>query len=346
MGDMRKNPFIVLVCLLFIAICPNVHSANSGSFIKIIIDNETTGADSGSLAFARQAVAEPQKAEAALIPAAASRLPGLPTGSLSGSFKPIVKCKTGVCEVAPVCLPEPVPPCILPHRNCGQWELSVQAFFARVLGRITWPYARTVDFNDDLGLDSHKVLFEYSARYQFRPNWAIIYSIMPIDMEANYTSPLFPGFVYKSKWQTVYQRVGLIYDAVRTCSGAISVYSSWLLFDQKLAMDDRGPCVTSGTCTIQRTKNMVISGIEFQKCIRTMCNGGSLSCDNKAGVAYLDGSVGIDVQTGLQYSVPLNCGRYGYAKGGYRVIDFWEDRYDRRIDTLLNGWFAEMGLVF
>lgn len=343
---MRKNPFIALVCLLFIAICSNVHCAGPGTFIKIVMDGQKVPSGSASTAFGIRPVAEPENAQPAFMPAVASRFAAQQGVIRSNPLRPITKCKTDVCEAPPVCLPEPGIPCVLPHRYCGQWELSIQAFFARVHGRITWPYGLTVDFNDDLGLDSHKVLFEYSARYQFRPHWAIIYSIMPIDMEANYTSPFFPGFVFKSKWQTVYQRVGLLYEPIRSCSGAISVYTSWLFFDQKLSADDRGPCVTAGICTIQRTKNMVISGIEFQRCIRTMCNGGSLSCDTRAGVAYLDGTMGIDVQSGLQYSVPLNCGRYGYAKGGYRIIDFWEDRYDRKIDTVLNGWFAEMGLVF
>ncbi|MEI8181639.1 MAG: hypothetical protein WCG29_02935 [Desulfomonile sp.] len=339
---MRKNPFIVLVCLLFIAIHCSVGCAGPRGFIKITIDDNTVRTNtSGAIS-----LQQPANIPLSFKQASAPGFPGQPRPMASAFQKPIVKCKTPEHEVGPACVVDTGPPCILPHRNCGQWELSVQAFFARIGGKVSWPYHPVIDFNDDLGLDCHKTVFEYSARYQFRPRWSIIYSIMPIELEAHYRPPMFPGFMFTSKWQSVYQRLGLMYEPIRTCSGAISVYSSWVLNDTKLCMDNGSLCGPNTAISIQRTRNMVMSGIEFQKCIRTMCNGGSLSCDNRAGVAYLDGAPGIDVQTGLQYSVPLNCGRYGYAKGGYRLINFWEDRNDRKIETFLNGWFAEMGLVF
>ena len=39
----------------------------------------------------------------------------------------------------------------------------------------------------------------------------------------------------------------------------------------------------------------------------------------------------------MQFSVPMNSGRWGYAKGGYRFINFKEDRTDLRLDTYLEG---------
>lgn len=329
---MRKNPCIVLVCLLFIAVYLMENAASAGSFIKISIDNGPT--------------AQKPPERLTFIPASApgyQRPMGVPPMSVAG---PITKCRPTGCEVPAVCGFDPGPPCFLPSRNCGQWELSAQAFFTRVRGKVSWPMHPTVDFNDDLGLDCHKTFFEYGARYQFRPNWAIIYSVMPIEVEAQYMPSLFPGTLFKSKWETFYQRVGLMYQPIRTCSGALSIYNSWVLYDEKLTMHSGNVCAVNRAIRIDRTKNMVMSGIELQKCIRTMCNGGSFSCDTRVGIAYLDGTFGIDVQAGLQFSVPMNCGRYGYAKGGYRLINFKEDRIDHRIDTFLSGWFAELGLVF
>ncbi len=77
-----------------------------------------------------------------------------------------------------------------------------------------------------------------------------------------------------------------------------------------------------------------------------MCNGATLSCDTKVGLGFLDGTFGLDVQTGLQFSVPMNSGRWGYAKGGYRLINFTEDRNDLRLDALFEGGFAELGMIF
>jgi len=317
------------------------------SSIKVIINPEKTVGETPSAYWPANGNSSdpefyPQVVQAAA-PAGYSPFSGV---SFSTVPRPITKVKQPACSPALVCGPAPLKPCILPKRECGQWELSVQAFFARVRGKVSWPYHPTVDFNDDLGLDSHKAFFEYAARYQFRPRWAIIYSIMPIEMEANYIHPLFPGMVFKSKWETVYQRVGLLFEPIRTCSGAISIYNAWVFNPQQLTLHSGGHCRAYSTMKIDRTRNMVMSGIEIERCITTKCNGGSLSCDNRVGIAYLDGTFGLDVQTGLRYSVPLNCGRWGYAKGGYRLLDFKEDRVDYRIDTYLTGWFVELGLAF
>jgi hypothetical protein len=347
MGEMRTNPFIVLVCLLFLVFQSIAESAGSGSFIKITIDNNTIKTERGEPVSLQPAMVRHPKDVVSFRPASASvKRPGLLAYPVLSSPKPITKCKPSGCELPGVCMPEPGIPCILPMRNCRQWEFSVQGFFARTRGKISWPLHPTVDFNDGLGLDSHKTLFEYSARYQFRPNWALYYSIMPIELESHYTPVMFPGTIFKSKWENYYQQVGIMYQPIRSCSAAISIYSGWFFNDERLTMDSGDYCVANRVRKIDRTRNMVISGIELQKCIRTMCNGGSLSCDSKVGIAYLDGAFGLDVQTGLQYSIPLNCGRWGYAKGGYRLINLKEDRNDSKIDTFLEGWFTELGIVF
>ncbi len=342
---MRIKHHMLLLCLVFIALY-NTAGASKNSFINVIVNQHSPHQEPKLAYSSYESNSDPDLYPRLLKATALSGYAHPYATSTPGSPKTICKVKAPTCTPLGVCAPPIKKPCILPGRECGQWELAVQAFFARVRGRVSWPYHPTIDFNDDLGLDSHKTLFEYSARYQFRPRWAIIYSIMPIEMEANYINPRFPGMTFKSKWENIYQRVGLLFEPIKSCSGSIAIYNAWVFNEQKLTTHTGSHCVASRTTKIDRTRNMVMSGIEIQRCITTKCNGGSLSCDTRVGIAYLDGTFGLDVQTGLRYSIPMNCGRWGYARGGYRLLDFKEDRVDYRIDTYLDGWFVELGLVF
>ncbi len=336
---MRRNPFIAVLCLCFLC-CVFFSSAPGGqNSINVVIDHQALLADPDPSE-------EPLYIQASAPPVALGASNYLRT---SGP-KQIRKCSGPVCEPAPVCAP--TPPCILPRRLCGQWEFGVQVFFARVKGAAKWPiYGQAVihpsmDFNDPLGLPAHATLLEYSGAYQFRPNWSLFYSIMPIELEAHYTLDYFPGIVFKSKWQSVYQRVGLAYTAINTCNATVRVWGSWLFNENRLLMNSGSHCPQNRQVTLDRTRNMVMAGLDFQKCIRTMCNGSTLSCDNRVGIGFLDGTFGLDVQAGLRYSVPMNCGRWGYARGGYRLISFRENRSDLQLDTNLEGWFVEMGMIF
>ncbi len=208
--------------------------------------------------------------------------------------------------------------------------------------------------NDDLGIPSHQTLLEYSAYYQIRPSWAVFYSVMPISLEGTtipnrtiYFGQIpIPAFIpVNTKWDFLYQRVGLIYQPILTCNASVSIYNSWLFNDQRLRVNN-SVCPLSSCTALDRTRNMVMSGINIQKCIRTMCNGGTLSCDNRVGIGYLDGTFALDVQAGFRFSVPMNCGRWGFARGGYRLINFTENRTDLRLDTTLEGGFVEGGLIF
>jgi hypothetical protein len=242
----------------------------------------------------------------------------------------------------------------------GQWELATQVFFARPKGTVRWPApifgipATEMDLNDDLGIPSHQVLLEYSGTFQFRPHWAVFYSVMPIRLEgstiANRTL-YFGQFIVpqgtpvNTRWDFLYQRVGLLYQPIVSCNATVTIYNSWLFNDQKLQVKN-SLCPFSSCPALDRTRNMVMSGIEIQKCIRTLCNGGTFSCDNRIGLGWLDGTFALDLQAGFRFSVPLNCGRWGFARGGYRLINFTENRNDLRLDTALDGGFVEGGLIF
>jgi hypothetical protein len=350
---MRRSPHILLLCLVVCTLCSSGVFARSSDFIKVIIKPETTYQSPLRLSGTPEPLT-PSESNGPLFKQASWSPHGAGSGLWPNpAFKPVVKCKAPVCPPGELC-PVPFrPPCVLPRRGCRQFELSVQAFFARVSGRVHFPSVwfgishPDVDFNDGLGFPSWKTLLEYSAWCQFRPNWAFYYSIMPIQIESTYVNPRLPGTVFRSKWDFIYQRVGLLYTPIRSCNGNISIFGGWVFNDSKLRLNNANHCANNSTCTLDRTRNMAQTGIDLQRCIRTLCNGGTLTCDNRVGISYLDGTVVLDVQTSLRYSVPMNCGRWGYARGGFRYLNFREDRNDVSVDSVtFQGGFVEGGLIF
>jgi hypothetical protein len=91
---------------------------------------------------------------------------------------------------------------------------------------------------------------------------------------------------------------------------------------------------------------MAYGGAQLQRCIRTMCNGATLSSNCKADVNFLDGVFGVDAQSSLQFSVPMGAGRWGFARGGWRYLQLNENRNDMRLDAVFDGGFVEGGLIF
>ena len=51
-------------------------------------------------------------------------------------------------------------------------------------------------------------------------------------------------------------------------------------------------------------------------------------------------------QAGARYSIPLNCGRWGYFKGGYRSVDIKKGEPKLVFNQALEGGFMEFGFIF
>jgi hypothetical protein len=362
---MRRNPRTPLVCLLFFVVIFSTIPASGNDTITVQVNPPTV------LPPVR-AIFDPGNEESPeFVPAAAGfrfrprAQPVVPALVPTYPGKPITKCSPSFCPSPPMCQPAPCgpPQCILPSRKWGQIELFTQVYFPRISGMVRWPsmvtsllvpYATTdIDLNDDLGIPKHKVLLEYHARCQIRPHWSIYYSIMPISLEGNNTLSraiaygiwVYPaGTHINTKWNYTYQRVALAYQPIDNCNARLSIFGGWLFDEQWLHLKSN-ICGGHGS-TIYRTRHQVVSGIDFQRCIRTTCNGLTVSCDNRFGISYLDNTLGIDVQTGLQFSVPMNAGRWGFARGGYRWLNFSESRTDLRLDVNMVGGFVEAGLIF
>jgi hypothetical protein len=261
-------------------------------------------------------------------------------------------------------------PCILPSPKMRQWEMSAQALFARTRGTIAWPrytqyyvgwqgWNNEADLNGALKLPEHQVIVDLSARYQFRPNWGVRYEVLWDEINGGgYADQQFIfgpwwgsgggwivyGQQIQTKWQHAYHRLSLVYDALRTCQSSVSVSAGWAHADDKIGLN----CVLCGLWTTIFSKSMdsMIAGIECQRCLKTAPNGGSLSTDLRAQAIFLDDVEGYDLQAAGRYSVPLNCGRSGYVKGGYRFVQLKKSETDFLFSNTLEGGFIEGGLIF
>lgn len=297
------------------------------------------------------------------------------TVSKAGMMPRIFACPPpyGITKIRPeFCLPYGIAPaCILPAPMPGQWELGAQVFFARVTGKVQWPryssyfygYAGqggdewlAADFSDSLMLPKHAAVVEIKARYQFRPNWAVRYSVIPFALNGGGMPDISRQFVFgnflftsglpiQTKWQHAYHRAGLVYDAVRTCSSKVSVFADWVHVDDRIDVDCTPCSVVRQTFSKNTDSSMV--GFEVQRCVTTTANGATFSCDSKAGAIFLDDVEGWDVELGGRYSIPLNSAtRWGYMKGGYRLVNLKKSQSDFLLKDSLEGGFMELGFIF
>ncbi len=351
---MRRCPCTLLVWFVFSIFCFASSTQAAGDYLNVVVQPDTLSPlNSYSLGADSQSAMQP-----VAVPASAFSY-GAPLRAPTKEGKAITKCAPQPAVFQQPYCPPPLPGCILPKRLPGQFELGTQVFWAKTRGVVRWPATvmgmatSDADPHSDLGLPIHNVFLEYSGKFQFRPTWAVFYSIMPIQLEGNATTPrtiYYGGLFYpagsrvNTKWDFVYQKVALLYQPILTCNASLSIYAGWMFNDQKLSLKS-GVC-GGQCCTLNRTRNTVVTGAELQKCIKTMCNGATLSCDSRADLTFVDDTFGYDVQAGLRFSVPMGANRWGYAKGGYRLLNLNEDRNDLRLDLSMEGGFVEGGLLF
>lgn len=251
---------------------------------------------------------------------------------------------------------------VLPITRPRGWEFTAEAIFARAGGKARLvrgvlsyvPFGNDeVSLTKDIGIPEHNnVVPSFSATYRFRPQWALRYSIMPFVIEGtNQPSRSFNwgttthGFASstRSKWERIDQRIGLVYDPIRTYSTRVSVFGEYMRVNERLTLIQVGCCGDS----LDNDLNMAMAGLEMEKSLRTSRECNTLSLECRAGVAFGDGGLGSDLSTGLKYSIPMNNGRWGFIKGGYRYLSLNKKFSDAKlIDTTLDGGFVQMGVVF
>jgi hypothetical protein len=279
--------------------------------------------------------------------------------------KEIVKCRPHGHFAPTVATPyEFLTTCTLPLPRSSMWQIDTEIFFARTKGHVRYlagafqmGYAlgteRDVDLNSDLGMPEHSVVPTFTAMYRFRPHWGIRYSITHMVRDGSGsagrsftfgTTTFSPGQPTRVKWESLYQRAGVFYDPIRTYTTRVTAFGDYVRIDDKIAVSQG---FAGGTVTMDNDVNMAMTGLEFERCLKTMPSCNTLSIECRAGVGFLDDAVGSDLSTGLKYSVSLNNGRWGFISGGYRYVSYKKKYSDAKaFDTAMEGGYLQMGVVF
>jgi len=211
-----------------------------------------------------------------------------------------------------------------------------------------------IDLNSDMGLDDHGVMPSFMAMYKFRPKWSFRYSLMPMTMMGSGQagkSFVFGNTLYTAgqpvniEWQRLEQRLGLVYDVVHAHSSRFSLFGDYVRITDRIKTMQMQFGMGGGI--MDNDLNMAMAGGEFEKCLRTAYNKATFSLACVAGAAFLDDVVGAEAETALKYSIPMNCGRWGFVKGGYRYLTYKRKSSDARMfDMAMEGGFLQMGFVF
>lgn len=355
---LRRTPSTPLVCLvLFVSLAATNYAAAADpqESLEILLKPNSAAA----------AAASPAKARAARSAVAPHPvLPPQAAYSYPPPLGPISKVKA-----LPQAYYAYTPPCILPKPMPGQWDMTFEVIAGRVKGTIGYPRVsqwwtgwwgsqNEADLNDDLGIPAHGTMLQFTAKYQFRPSWGLRYTILGNNFSGG-TNPqrqflfgtnwaggwwITPGLPINTQWEHQYQRLELVYDALKSCSGLLSISGGWVHTDDKISVN----CQTCGwwTSIFSQGGDSAVIGVDFQRCIRTAPNGGTLSMDCKGAVIFLDNVEGWDVEAGLRFSVPLNCGRAGYMKAGYRLLNYKKSQTELLFTNTIEGGYVACGFIF
>ncbi len=282
--------------------------------------------------------------------------------------QPIVKCRPPVgFQLGAQALMNQSQESLLPTLKPRGWEFDAQAFFARTKGKAIYMnnaygyaynamYQPEVDFNTAMGIPDHAVVGSFTAKYRFRPNWSLRYSILPTEIRGGGsglngyqfgTWNATTGQNLKSKWERLYQQIGLVYDPIRTPTSRVGIFAEYVRINERISVLQQGAGAGTGNAIFDNDLNMAMVGVELEKLLKVTRYSNTLSLECKAGVAFCDDAFGSDLSTGLKYSVPLNNGRSGFLKGGYRYLTYKKNYSDvKMIDTAMDGGFLEMGFIF
>jgi len=142
----------------------------------------------------------------------------------------------------------------------------------------------------------------------------------------------------------VYQRVGLQYDAVKSSRSCIGIFADWVHAEDRIQVISS--LSVGQSAVFSKGTDAAIAGIEYRRFVKATASGGTFSCDCKAGAIFLDDVVGVDAQAGAQYAIPMNSGRSGYVKAGYRLVELKKAQNDYLLNNALEGGYMEFGFIF
>ncbi len=281
---------------------------------------------------------------------------------------------SGITKVKPTCTyPYTTAPRYVsgafPAMGIGRWEISGGVLFASLRGSIAWPryagaygnyggyYGNTneANFSDALQLPGHLAVPTWSIKYMFRPNWAARYSGLAFEAKGGGQPSQYVMFgpnqqfygigqSVQSKYQHGYHRVGLVYDAIRRYGSTVRVFADWVHVDDRIEL--LASNYTGQVAVFSNGTDAAITGLELQKYVKSSANGATLSWDCRAGAIFLDDVQGVDAQAGAQYTIPLNAGRTGFVRAGYRIVQLQKAPSSFLLKDELQGGYMEMGFIF
>jgi hypothetical protein len=304
-----------------------------------------------------QAAAGPSEDVAAL-PAPGQKDPATVKADKIRKVRPVYKVHPQFMAVNPQ-----LGECCLPVAQAKGWEVDAQVIFARIKGKVrlsntywgqtssAWGSGLDQDLNSDWGIPDHSAVGSFSLGYRFRPKWSLRYSLMPWELNGSGGNLQNYGYSYgqggRVKWQRLYHRIDLVYDPISTYRARVGVFAGYTRIDEKLSFGGTTYYTGNTAPTFDHQLNMGMAGVEFERCLKTTRFRNTLSCECRAGVAFLDEAFGSDIMTGLRSTIPLGSGRWGYLGAGYRYVSFKKGYNDfKQIDTSLEGGYLKMAFIF
>jgi hypothetical protein len=210
-----------------------------------------------------------------------------------------------------------------------------------------------LDLHRDLGLRKHIYVPEYEMRCQVRPNWGLRFSFMPLNFRDNFIPqgpfafyfgnfPYAPGVPTLTVWDRYIYRWDIVYDWFQACHAMSSIFAGYSLYDDKLSVSNS---VFSSHRSRSVTFGLGFAGMSIERVVRNI-GSGTVSCNCKASVQFLEGYFGWDGYAAGRLAVPMACGRFGYLEAGWRwiVLDRGNPTFTDK--TSLDGLTGTVGLVF
>lgn len=248
----------------------------------------------------------------------------------------------------------------LPKPGCKQFVLTAKLWHMKLnsstqvwLTNGVGGPGTELDLHRDLGLDKHRYIPEYEISYHIRQNWAIKYSFMPIQLQANENVPTFGGFWFGNqffpqfapvftKWNRYINRWDLNYDWYNAPHAVSTIFAGFALYDEHLSVA-MGPVFLR---TRSRNLHLAYAGMTLEKIVRTVGGGAAVSLHCKWSWQFLESNFGWDGQITSRVSVPMDCGRYGFLELGWRWIVLRRDENTDVDKTNLDGLMGSAGLIF
>ncbi len=122
-----------------------------------------------------------------------------------------------------------------------------------------------------------------------------------------------------------------------------NLFAEWLNIQDRLTIGAAG--TVGASATWDDTKNLAEVGLEFDKCLKNY-HGNTLALSGKAGVAFLNDSLGYEVEAALSYLIPIKTGRFGFVKGGYSYASLKKAKHHEVFGTTMDGPFLQLGFLF